>query len=214
MQDTATLVGAHLEVRVVMQQPGFVRAIVSRGSEATKVEWAHDSAWRFLPAVAHPVLGYVLHPTDLAVNKVLALVGRREARDFLDVLEVHRTVLPLGALCWAATGKDPGFTPLSLLELLRRRGRYHPEDFARLRLVEPVDLPAMKAVWLEALDDADAFMRARPPSELGCLYYSRAEDRFVQPLEGTSSEDAVPHYGRPGGVLPVIVDPGVADITG
>ena len=28
------------------------------------------------------------------------------------------------------------------LEILRRRGKYHPEDFARLHLVEPVDLPA------------------------------------------------------------------------
>lgn len=204
-QDAATLVAARLEVRVLMQQPGFVRAIVSHGSDATKLEWAHDSAWRFLPTVPHPALGYVLHPIDLAVNKVLALVGRNEARDFLDVLEAHHQVLPLGALCWAATGKDPGFTPLSLLELLRRRGRYRPEDFARLRLVAPVDLPAMKTIWLAALDDAEAFARSRPPAELGCLYYSVAEGRFVQPRDDGSAGQVLPHHGRPGGVLPVLV---------
>jgi hypothetical protein len=41
----------------------------------------------------------------------------------LDTLDMHRDVLPLGAMCWAACGKDPGFTPLSLLGLLRRRAR-------------------------------------------------------------------------------------------
>ena len=29
----------------------------------------------------------------------------------------------LAGLCWAPAGKDPGFTPLSLLKLLKRRGR-------------------------------------------------------------------------------------------
>lgn len=63
-----------------------------------------------MPAQKHPHSGYQLHPIDLAINKVLALAGRDEARDFLDVLHAHATILPLGALCWAAVGKDPGFT--------------------------------------------------------------------------------------------------------
>lgn len=57
----------------------------------------------------------------------------------------------LGPLCWAACGKDPGFTPLSLLELLRRRGRVRTEDLARLDLAAPVDLHAMKQEWIAAL---------------------------------------------------------------
>lgn len=80
-------------------------------------------------------------------------------------------VLPLGALCWAALGKDPGFTRLSLLELLKRRGRYRPEDFARLHLTEHFDLPAAMHVWLAALDDAEAFIRSRPADEGGALYH-------------------------------------------
>jgi hypothetical protein len=99
----------------------------------------------------------------------------------------------------------PGFTPFSLLEILRRRGRYHQEDFDRLKLTEPVDLPALKSRWLLALSDADTFVRSRPPGEAGCLYYSRSLERFV--AAGTAgSEDAVPHYGRPGGVLPRVLD--------
>jgi hypothetical protein len=192
-----------LSVTIDMTLPGYVRAVVGRGDDTTKVEWSHDSAWRFLPTVADDRVGYRLHPVDLAINKLLALVGRDEARDFLDVLQVHAEVLPLGALCWAAAGKDPGFTPLALLELLKRRGKYRPEDFARLHLAEPVDPPALKTAWLSALDDAERFVRGRPPDEVGCLYYSKREHKFIEP-EGNLGEDVALHFGRPGGVLPQV----------
>jgi hypothetical protein len=119
--------------------------------------------------------GYKLHPVDLAVNKVLALAGRDEARDFIDVLFIDKHILKLGPLCWAAVGKDPGFTPLSLLELLRRRGKYQPQDFSRLMLKEEISLPELKEEWLALLEQAEAFISMRPPSEMGCLYYATNE---------------------------------------
>jgi hypothetical protein len=188
-------------VTVAVSQPGYIRAMVSREDEATKVEWAHDSAWRFLPVIRDERVGWVLHPVDLAINKLLALAGRDEPRDFVDIFYIRKDLLPLGALCWAAAGKDPGFTPLMILDQLRRRGRYRPEDFARLRLTEPFDLPAAKIDWLSALDSAEEFLRSRPPEEIGCLYYSRRTGAFVEP-PGDGSGDAMVHFGRPGGLLP------------
>jgi len=189
-----------------ISQPGYVRATVAKDGERTKIEWAHDSAWRFMPAQAHPDSGYRLHPLDLAINKVLALAGRNEARDLLDVLTVHRDVLPLGALCWAAAGKDPGFTPLSLLELLKRRGRFQPADFARLRLVAPVDLADLKTRWTAAIEQADTCVAEGDPREIGCVYYDRERSSFVAPTAAERREaHIVPHYGRPGGVLPEVL---------
>ena len=124
--DRARLEAAGYEIMVELSQPGFVRATVTRQSHSTRVDWAHDSAWRFMPLVHDSLGGLLLHPIDLAVNKALALAGRDEPRDFVDILFVHARILPLGPLCWAAVGKDLGFTPLSLLELLKRRGRYRP----------------------------------------------------------------------------------------
>lgn len=98
--------------------------------------------------------------------------------------------------------RDPGFTPLSLLELLRRRARLRPEDLQRLRLAQALDPVTLKSEWLAALESAEAFVRGRPPEEAGCLYYSAHQKRFVEPDD---AEDAVPHYGRPGGVLPRVV---------
>jgi hypothetical protein len=191
-------------IEVDLNQIGYVRAIVRRNDDATKVEWARDSDWRFMPTVRDDRVGFMLHPVDLAVNKVLELAGRDEARDVLDSLHFHQHVLVLGALCWAACGKDPGFNPLSLLELLRRRGRVREEDLARLDLVEPVDLQVLKRDWLDALDSVEPFVDSRPNDEIGCLYYSAAREAFVDPREVT---DSTPHFGRPGGVLPRVVDP-------
>jgi len=195
-------------VDVELSLPGLVRAVVRRGEEATRVDWAHDSAWRFMPLVRDPLGGLLLHSVDLAINKVLALAGRDEPRDYVDILYVHGSVLSLGALCWAAVGKDPGFTPLSLLELLKRRGRYRPEDFTRLNLVEPFDLPRAKQAWLAALGEAEGFVRERPADEYGCLYYSTRRRQFVVPRADASlaEQEVVPHFGVPGGVLPRMAD--------
>lgn len=206
--DRGRLVAAGYAVAVEVSQPGFVRAVVSRRGDATRVDWAHDSAWRFMPLVRDPVGGLLLDPVDLGINKVLALAGREEPRDFVDILHLHRQVLALGALCWAAVGKDPGFTPLSLLELLKRRGRYRPEEFDRLHLVEPFDLRAAKEVWLAALEEAEGFIRSRPPEAIGCLYWSNRQQKFLMPTGGDGpSASAVPHFGSPGGVLPRVPDP-------
>lgn len=204
-KDRELLSKSNYVVDVSMNQPGFIRAVVSNDSGSTKVEWAHDSAWRFMPTVPLAGVGYALHPIDLAVNKLLALAGRDEARDFLDILELDEHVLSLGALCWAAAGKDPGFTPLSILEILRRRGKYRQEDFDRLQLARKVDLHKLKERWLLCLDEAEKFVRSRPASEIGCLYYSRSAGKFIAPSTSPSSpQDAEPHYGRPGGVIPLL----------
>ena len=201
----ARLVAAGYTVTVEISQPGFVRATVARGEWSTRVDWAHDSAWRFMPLVRDPLGGLMLHPVDLAINKVLALAGRDEPRDFVDILFINARVLPLGAVCWAAAGKDPGFTPLSLLELLKRRGRNRPEEFARLDLAEPFDLIAAKTEWRKALDAADAFIRSRPPDEMGCLYWFSEAGAFVMPVAGSpASATLTPHFGTPGGVVPQV----------
>jgi hypothetical protein len=206
--DRDALRQAGYQVDLEMSLPGFVRALVRKGEEATRVDWAHDSAWRFMPLVRDRVGGLLLHPVDLALNKVLALAGRDEPRDFVDMLFVHRRILPLAGLCWAAAGKDPGFTPRSLLELLKRRGRYRAEDFSRLRLAQPFDLASAKETWLEALADAETFARERPPEESGCLYYSTTRRQFVVPGGEMSLADqgVVPHFGAPGGVIPRVSD--------
>jgi hypothetical protein len=200
--DRAALEQAGFGLETLLNQPGFIRAIVSRGAEATKVEWAHDSAWRFLPPIADPNVGYRLHPLDLAINKILALAGRDEPRDFLDAIYVHRAHLSLGSLCWAAVGKDPGYSPGLLVEMLARKGRYRPEDFAPLQLSVKPDLPALKQAWTGAIADARRLVQELPPGEAGCLYLDPATRKFVTPAGDLSR--LIRHHGARGGVVPAV----------
>jgi hypothetical protein len=74
------------------------------------------------------------------VNKVLALAGRSEIRDWVDVLHLHGSRLHLGALAWAGTGKDPGLSPEAIIRWSSRQAVYRPEDLADLTLSVPITL--------------------------------------------------------------------------
>jgi hypothetical protein len=130
------------------------------------------------------------------------LAGRDEPRDFLDAIYVHRRHLSLGSLCWAAVGKDPGYSPELLVEMLARKGRYRPEDFEPLRLATQPDLPALKQTWIEAIEDARNLVRLLPAGDAGCLYLDPATGKFVAPAGDLSR--LVRHRGARGGVLPAI----------
>ena len=182
--------------------------LVEAGNQPTLINWSHDPTWCFMPPVSDERCGVTLHEVDLAIDKVLTLAGRDEARDFVDTLHAHQHILPLGAMIWAAVAKDPGFTPASLLGQLKRRGRYQPEEIARLALAAPLDLVEMKATWRAALSDADRFIGERPHEEVGCLYYSPSRDCFVAPSPGISLKEQglIPHFGRPEGILPKVAE--------
>jgi hypothetical protein len=178
--DAAVLTQNGYALEWVDQQEMFRRAVVTKGGQATKLEWAYDSAFRFFPVQPDAELGFVLHPLDGAINKVLALAGRGELRDYLDVLFLHRNVLHLGALAWAACGKDAGFTPQFLVEEAQRLAHYPASRLESLLLREPVDLVACKREWLQALAGARALFNQLPPEEIGCLYLN-AQNHAVTP---------------------------------
>lgn len=134
----------------------FRKAKVWRGTESVEIDWAADSAFRFFPIERDPLLGWRLHRFDVATNKALALSARTETRDYVDIVELHKT-FPLPAICWAACGKDPGFTPLSLLKMMKRFARIDPAKLEEIkaRALDPV---ALKMAWIEMSDEAEAKM--------------------------------------------------------
>jgi hypothetical protein len=152
------------------------RALVSKEGRSTKVDWAFDSPFRFFPVQPDIEFGYVLHPLDGATNKLLALAGRGELRDYLDVIYLHRRLLGLGALAWAACGKDAGFTPQHLLEEAQRMAHYPAARLKTLLLTEPVDLVDCKRQWVAAVTEAHALFAKLPTDEIGCLYLDSAGD--------------------------------------
>jgi hypothetical protein len=149
---------------------GHFRAVVSRGDASVRLDWTNDSAFRFSPVQQDAEFGYCLHKADLATNKVLALASRIEIRDFLDILSLDQEYLSLGAIGWAACGKDQGFTPLGLLNYADRHSRHQESELKRENLARPVALRDLKTQWLVARERAERLFAELPEEEIGRLY--------------------------------------------
>ncbi|MPZ20646.1 MAG: hypothetical protein GEV06_22455 [Luteitalea sp.] len=201
------------ELRVVRERPSYVEAEVSAGGRSLRVEWARDSAYRFFPLMEHEELGLVLHPFDLATNKVLALVGRLEVRDWVDVINSAEHVQPLGYVAWAASGKDPGFGPEAILEHAARSSRYSADEIAALAFEGiPPDAGELARRWHALLDAAHPIVRALPAEEIGRCVLTRGGELFRDDAEQLKralvQDEILFHAGCLRGAFPqVIRDP-------
>lgn len=179
LDDARTLQAAGYAVTWLRQLPSIHSALIASGNELTRLEWVADSDYRFFPAQKDEVSGYVLHPVDLAINKAMAAAGRREVRDFVDLVTAHETILPLGATVWAAVDKSPGFTPEGLIAEIRRNARYSAADWKALVTAEPINPVAVLARLRTALEQAEAFVARMPTEKAGLLFLENG--RVVQP---------------------------------
>jgi hypothetical protein len=168
-RDTRLLVEAGLKVEIASRASTFIRArITDEEGAIAAVDWAMDSAFRFFPLEDSPEFGPVLSPFDLATNKTLAMVGRLEIRDWLDMMLCHDRLQPLGCLAFAACGKDPGFSPSLIVEMGARCTRYAPQELARIRFTsKPPGIAALHRKWHRMIDEARALLEILPPAEAG-----------------------------------------------
>ena len=197
------------EVRVVRERRTFVEAEVGKDRETVLMQWARDSAYRFFPLVSHPDFGLALHPFDLATNKALALVGRLEVRDWVDLIHANDRVQPLGYLAWAACGKDPGFSPDGILEQAARSTRYSVAEVLALAFAgEPPDPADLSRRWHAMLATAKQIVDSLPPAEVGRCVLSRQGFLFagnVGDLRAALGRGELQfHSGRIRGALPQV----------
>lgn len=102
-------------------------------------------------------IGAVLHPDDLAADKVLALWGRARPRDFFDVHALLQLYGP-SRLLELAAAKDAGFTVATFLDALNAIKRLTPEDWAEDGIDADAtdDLRSTFATWHHALANAES----------------------------------------------------------
>lgn len=204
-QDAVTLLANGYTVEVLAEHPGFVSARVSSGADATLIDWAHESAWRFLPLVPLAGGGVMLHPIDLAINKLVALANRREPRDLVDVLYADEHILPFPALVWAVVDKNPGLNPASYLEQFRRR-TITPEDAAYLRFTGAYDVADAAQRYRGLVAAADQFIAANTQREPGALFRDRRTGAFFLPRDTEDWAHTHEHRGALGGVVAQAID--------
>ena len=195
-QDCATLSNAGYAIERQLWEPTYRRTWVERDGHGVKIEWAQDAAWRFFPVESDPLLGWRLHPFDALTNKALAMGARSETRDLVDLVS-YADRFRLAAVGWAACAKDPGWTPVLLLEQMRRNARIDraalDEMYAR---IEPTEL---KQRWLRLAEEAEAeiLAAARLGLEIGLAFLDKGGAVAWHTMPGAET-----HRATLGGVVP------------
>lgn len=198
------------ELRSIHERPGYVEVLVGKGPDTVLMQWTHDSAFRFFPLVQHDELGLTLHPFDLATNKALALVGRLEIRDWIDLITCHERIQHMGYLAWAACGKDPGFSPLTILEQAGRSGRYTAGELQGLSFDGPPPvLEDLLGRWHLMLTEAREVVATLPARWVGTCVLQRHgglySGNLTQLKQDLAANNLVFHAGSVRGAYPQII---------
>jgi predicted nucleotidyltransferase component of viral defense system len=116
---------AGLVVHRIQENPGFARFVVESGDDRTELDLGADA--RLFPAEPGR-LAPTLSGEELAVDKVLALFGRAEARDFVDLMALEPRY-GLEHLCEFALQKDLGLDSGVFADMLTRFDRLRRDEF-------------------------------------------------------------------------------------
>jgi hypothetical protein len=166
--DRNLLISNGYKVDVVRDHQAFIEVMVSRERNHVLLQWVRDSAYRFFPLVEHDDFGLTLHPYDLATNKIMALVGRIEVRDWIDVIECNSKIQRFGYLLWGACGKDPGFSPNMILNQAKRSSRYTDDEISELLFAgERPTAGTLSRLWHKMTEEAAIILEKLPPVEVG-----------------------------------------------
>jgi len=187
------------------QRTGKHEATIEKDGNQMQLEWVTDSAFRFFPTQPDELFGYVLHPADLATNKASAAADRRVPRDVVDLVTIHETILPLGAVVAAACGKFLGTTPEEMLAEITRHSRFTREEFEVLATDQPIDARGLHRRIRSMIEDAESFIAKLPSDAVGVIFMYGGKP--VQP-----DVNALDKYQRNPGA-PYGVWPSSPDIT-
>ena len=197
--DASTLTAAGLQLSWTKIVTGRRTAALEGLGDTMRLDWVHEAAFRFFPPQRDDLFGYVLHPADLATNKASAAADRREPRDLVDLLTIHDTILPLGAVIAAAVGRFPGQSPEEMLAEITRHSRFTAEEFQVLATERPLDPSDVHRRIRSMLEDAERFISRVPSDAVGLLFLKHGTP--VQPdLEALGQYQR--HTGSPGGIWP------------
>lgn len=206
-KDRALLQTKGYQIQTIRETPAYAEALVRSSEETVLLQWVRDSAYRFFPLVPDEIFGVVLHPFDLATNKVLALIGRLEIRDWIDIQTCSNHLQHLGLLAWASCGKDPGFSPAAILAEARRSSRYTAAELETLDFEGTApDIARLSRNWKSMLEEAGEIIELLPEEEAGKCVLRKNGTLFngtVAELSRDLKHDKLLfHEGSIGGVLP------------
>lgn len=137
---------AGLSVQVERRQATFVRLLIE---QELKVDMAMDAPFRLKPLLQSNIEGIKMPVDDLediAANKMLALFGRAEPRDFVDIYFLSKEYFDFMEMVQMATKKDTGFDLYWLAAAMQEAEKI---DLLPVKIYKPFDLSDMKIFFKE-----------------------------------------------------------------
>ena len=200
-RDIALLREAGYTVSRGTSYDGFLECIVASPPVGrTILQWTHGLSREFYQPVPDELFGFRLPFADLAVNKALAAGSRMQMRDVADLWMLDRHVIPLWRIVCAAPGKDPEFSPLSLVEAIARN--WH---FARTRTAHPYEATFnisdddMAVSLRDSLNEARMILEELPAGHQGFLQVAANAQPVLSRDTERSGDWIAP---SPGGCMP------------
>lgn len=142
-------------MNIAIRNETFARLLLTDAEDVDPEKLELSADWRAHPPVQIEI-GPVLHPDDAVANKMIALFGRAEARDFLDVdAAVTSGRYSRERLLELAASADAGFDRLMFAEALGSLAQRTDTDFDEYDVTAD-DLRAMRgrfADWRGHLAD-------------------------------------------------------------
>ncbi|MEM3442251.1 MAG: nucleotidyl transferase AbiEii/AbiGii toxin family protein [Candidatus Bathyarchaeia archaeon] len=141
-----TLRSAGLNVQVERRQATFVRLLIE---QELKVDLALDTPFRLKPTAQLSINGikmFVDDLEDIAANKMLALFGRAEPRDFIDVYFLSKEYFDFIEMTQMAAKKDTGFDLYWLAAAMQEAEKM---ELLPVKILKPFNLQDMKKFYQE-----------------------------------------------------------------
>lgn len=140
------------EWKAVQTTPAFRRYLIQRSDESVLVDCVHDIAPQLV--AEKPRFGSIVVDSleDICSNKLCALLGRIEIKDYIDLYFLHLHGIDLKAYIDKAKTKDGGMSRATLAYVISQLsiGRLPPY------LVKPVSLAALQRYFHELADELAA----------------------------------------------------------
>ena len=142
----ASLIKENLKVQRLRGFHSFVELSVDSEDDSTAVHFALDSPFRFdQPSYFEEIPGVKVDSLiDIATNKLLALFGRAELRDFIDVYFLVRERYAREYLTDKSAQKDPGFDLYWLGVAMERVDHFSDDSPDMLLLTRPCSMNEIK----------------------------------------------------------------------
>lgn len=139
-----------IETQAIRKFKSFYEILTSQGTQECPIHLALDSPFRFEEPKENLLEVKIDTLIDIATNKLLALFGRVEPRDFVDIFFLVKERFSMEELIEKSKQKDPGLDEY-YLAIAFHQAKDLPDELSKLpvKMIKALDVKEMKEYFIK-----------------------------------------------------------------